>query len=643
MAHKKRIKRKSQIQRLQQQPTESKKAIKNAPKSSNHKIRLAHCIFLFILSCAIYFNTLDHGYVLDDSLFITGNDYTLAGLDGIKGIWTNDAFVGAHGQEFDLEGGRYRPLAITVFALVYEFFGLNPMVGHAMNIVLYGLSCILLYLLLLRLMPDKNEWVPLIAATLFTVHPVHTEVVANIKSIDELMSTFFVMLTLLFLFKKGRKGLIYSGVFYLLALLSKESSLTALALIPATLYFFTDLKVSKIVKRSLPFLAIAIAYLLWREQFSGGFGKGFEASNLMDSPYLHLGFADKLATITYVCGRYLLLLFWPHPLSWDYSYHEIPDAGWGDFSTLVSLAVYVGLIYFALRSLKNRSIIGYGILFYLFSFSIASNYLINIGTTMGERFIYLPSVGFSIAAAGLIVHLLKINTSDNFTYKPLWLAPLIIMIPLAGYATLDRNKAWKDNFTLYETDAPKVPNSARARMYYGVELNNKFNISGDRQLIDKAISELQASVAIYPEFYHAHEALAKAYQAADNHVEAFNQYQRVLQIAPRHINSTFQLGVTYARAKNDLPNAITWMEKGITVGYTGPDRFTSLANVYGMAGQFTKALENYNKELQVNPGNAQCFLNMGITYSLMGDSLQAGQYFEKAFAIDPSLRNQGSH
>ena len=217
------------------------------------------------------------------------------------------------------------------------------------------------------------------------------------------------------------------------------------------------------------------------------------------------------------------------------------------------------------------------------------------------------------------------------------------MIPLAGYATLDRNKAWKDNFTLYETDAPKVPNSARARMYYGVELNNKFNISGDRQLIDKAISELQASVAIYPEFYHAHEALAKAYQAADNHVEAFKQYQRVLQIAPRHINSTFQLGVTYARAKNDLPNAITWMEKGITVGYTGPDRFTSLANVYGMAGQFTKALENYNKELQVNPGNAQCFLNMGITYSLMGDSLQAGQYFEKAFAIDPSLRNQGSH
>lgn len=640
MARKKRIKRKQKIQRQHQQPLESTKSPKKSSEIKNRSNRRIHYIFLFILGFAAYVNTLNHGYVLDDSLFITGNEYTLAGFEGIKGIWTNDAFVGAHGQEFDLEGGRYRPLAITTFAFVYEIFGLNPFVGHLMNVLLFSFSCILLYTLLQRLLPQQNEWLPLIAATIFAVHPIHTEVVANIKSIDELMSTFFVMLTLLFLFKEGKRNMIYSGSFYLLALLSKESSLTALAIIPATLYFFTEEKIKTIAKRSLPFLVIAIVYLLWREQFSGGFGKGFEASNLMDSPYLHLGLSDRMATITYVCGRYLLLLLWPHPLSWDYSYHEIPDTGWSDFSAIFSLLVYAGLIYTGIRSLKNRSIIGYGILFYLFSFSIVSNYLINIGTTMGERFLYLPSVGFCIAVAGILVQLLKINTKDNFTLKPMWLAPLIILIPLAGYATINRNKAWKDNFTLYETDASKVPNSARARMYYGVELNNKFNLTKDQQLIDKAIHELKASVAIYPEFYHAHEALGKAYQTADNHVEAFKQYKRVLEIAPRHINATFQLGVTYARAYNDLENAITWMEKGIKVGYAGPDKFTSLANVYGMAGQYQKALETYNKELQVNANNAQCYLNIGITYSLMGDSIQANQYFEKAFTIDPSLRKQ---
>lgn len=641
MAKRKRIKRKETPKKPA--PTKQEKALSDKQATTcpdSHPNRHIHCIFLFLLAFGIYSNTLNHGYVLDDSLFITGNSFTQKGFDGIREIWTNDAFVGAHGREFELEGGRYRPLSISIFAIVYEFFGLDPFPGHLLNVLLFGLSGVMLYLLLLKLMPDSNEWIPLTAAAIFVVHPIHTEVVANIKSLDEILSTLFLMLTILFLFKDGKKNYLLSAGFFLLALLSKESSITGLAIIPFTMYFFSNKNLKTIAKRSIPYITVAILYILLREQFSGGFGKGHEAVNLMDSPYLALSGADRLATITYVCGRYLMLLFFPHPLSWDYSYHQIPDTSWADMGAIISLLVYAGLIYYVIRSIKKnkKNLIAYGIIFYLCSYSIASNFLINIGTTMGERFIYLSSVGFCIALAGALLALLKTDLKGKFTYKAKWLLPLIIIVPLGVYGTFSRNKAWKSNFTLYETDAKTVPNSARSRMFYGVELHKKYDKTKDKTLLTKGIRELEESVKIYDRFYHAYMALGTAHIANNDYQSAAKAFNRVLEIEPQHINAHFQLGISYARGFSDFAKAILLMEKGIAVGYDAPDRYSGMGNVYGMAGMFGKALNEYLQGLQKKPNDAQLHLNIAITYDYMGKQTSAKSYYEKAFALDPSLR-----
>ena len=78
--------------------------------------------YCFILSLVCYGNTLNNQFALDDSLVLIGNEFTKKGFDGIADIWTHDMFVGAHGQEFELTGGRYRPLSLTILAIEYELF-----------------------------------------------------------------------------------------------------------------------------------------------------------------------------------------------------------------------------------------------------------------------------------------------------------------------------------------------------------------------------------------------------------------------------------------------------------------------------------------------------------------------------------------
>ena len=139
-------------------------------------------LVLFVFVFFLYGNTLFHDYALDDFIVITGNSYTKQGIKGIGDILTHDAFVGAYGEALELTGGRYRPLSIVMFAVEYEIFGLNPFFGHFFNVLFFAFVCCFVLLLMSRLFVDKNNWIAFVIALLFASHPIHTEVVANIKT-----------------------------------------------------------------------------------------------------------------------------------------------------------------------------------------------------------------------------------------------------------------------------------------------------------------------------------------------------------------------------------------------------------------------------------------------------------------------------
>ncbi|MFM8485095.1 MAG: hypothetical protein ACKOCH_02080, partial [Bacteroidota bacterium] len=152
-------------------------------------------VCLMAFAFALYAIGINYGYVLDDELIITKNTYVQEGFAGLRKIFAADSFMGYFKeQKFLLEGGRYRPLSLATFAIEVGILGPgHTTVSHAINILLYGLTGILLYRILLGLFPigEGGRWffsLPFIAASVFVFQPLHVECVANIKGRDEIIA-----------------------------------------------------------------------------------------------------------------------------------------------------------------------------------------------------------------------------------------------------------------------------------------------------------------------------------------------------------------------------------------------------------------------------------------------------------------------
>lgn len=210
-------------------------------------------LIIFMVPLVIYFQSTGFGYVLDDQIVITDNNFVQKGVQGIPELLHTESMTGYFGEQKDLvEGNRYRPFSLITFALEYEIVGkLSPGLSHWINIILYGLTGLLLFRVLSMMFRKRKEdhwWMSLafVTALLFTAHPIHSEAVANIKGRDEIMALFFSLATLYaalrFMDYKKIMWLIASCGLFFLGLLSKENSITFLAVIPATIYFFSNRK-----------------------------------------------------------------------------------------------------------------------------------------------------------------------------------------------------------------------------------------------------------------------------------------------------------------------------------------------------------------------------------------------------------------
>jgi len=464
------------------------------------------------MSYLLYYACLPFDYVLDDQMVITGNSYTKKGFSGIWDIMTTESFEGYFGEKKDLvQGNRYRPLSIITFAIEYGIVGdLNPWLSHFINILLYALTGILLMMVLTMLFRNvkSQAWwmaVPFVATMLFMVHPIHTEAVANIKGRDEIMSMLFSLgslyAALRFMDSGTRKWLGLSLLSYFLGLLSKENAITFLAVIPLTIYFFsqTDWKRLKILMFWL--MLTTIAYLVLRFNTAGVPKLGLEAKDLMNNPFLGMKSGEKFGSIMYTLGKYIQLMIWPHPLSHDYYPYAIPKISIFSVLPFLSLVLYGFLAYIGIKGIGRKSVYSYSALFYLATLTIVSNLVINLGTFMNERFIFMASAGFCIAAAYFISeHLPKLTANGRLIGIGIALAAIL------GYGakTYVRVPVWKDALTLNEAAVAVSTNSARANSFMSTALFEKFKVTEDRKeklkLLDEAEFYGQKSINIVPDY-----------------------------------------------------------------------------------------------------------------------------------------------
>ncbi len=437
------------------------------------------------LAFALYAASLGFGYVLDDEMVIQKNVYVQKGFAGLRDIFAYDSFMGyfqKKEQLFLLEGGRYRPLSLATFAMETGLFGKeHPGTSHFLNVLLYGLTGVLLFRILLGLFPvrEGGRWyfsLPFIGAAIFVLHPLHTESVANIKGRDEilaLLGSLAALYAMLKYFDTGKaRWTWFSGLFLFLGMLSKENALTFLAVIPLTVWFFTRQSTGRIASASLPLLAAALLFIIVRYKALGFMlDHGKASTDLMNDPFLGMTGGERLATIFLTLGWYVKLLFVPHPLTHDYYPYHVPKVDWSDWKALASLALYAGMGVWAALNLRKRSVPAYAIVFWLLTLSIVSNLFVTVGAFMNERFAFMPSVAFSILAAWLIAWKLPELLKEQPDRPGILAAGLLAgVVAFFGWRTVTRVPDWKDATSLNAAAIKVSYNSARSHCFYVTSL-----------------------------------------------------------------------------------------------------------------------------------------------------------------------------
>jgi hypothetical protein len=486
-------------------------------------------------------NTFNNDYALDDAGIIAKNEYVQQGFQGIPAIFSNDAFQSFYqemGVGQQLSGGRYRPLSIATFAVEQQLFGPNEgeapqynlaKIRHVVNVLLYILSVVLLLYFLRNFLFKEDALVSFIACLLFLIHPIHTEVVANIKSRDEIMSFLFIVLTFIAVFNydktKKIKYLIGGMVFYFLALLSKEYAIALLVFIPMLIYILNGGTIKNSLLKIIPLLAVAIVYVYIRIS-AVGVGSTAEKTDLLDNPFFYATSAEVWATKIEILNHYLRLLFYPNPLSCDYSYNTISYKNFSNGWVWVSIFIHLSLIVAAVKLFVKRNILSFAIVFYLLNLLMVSNLVFDIGATMGERLAYHSSLGFVlIIAIGVSWLLKKINTSQMTIAIGSAIGCLIVI--WCAVKDIERNAQWKDNPTLFLTDVKTVPNSiltnANAGKAYEDMAALPENKSRSRILIDSGIAYSNKAVSLYPKFAGGYVDLAFAYCQIQQYDSAENE------------------------------------------------------------------------------------------------------------------------
>ena len=634
--------------------------------------RNLYIILLVTLVLSVYANSLMNQFALDDSIVITENSFVKKGISGIPKILSSDTFTGFFGVDKKLvEGGRYRPLSMVVFAIEYQLFGKNAFIGHLTNLVAYTALILLVYyftIYILQLTSIKQEKeIALVTAMLFAVHPVHTEVVANIKGFDEILAMLlgigYIWNLLRIVYNQFNwKTLLIAGTCLFLGFLAKENMIIYLVIS----IFFIPVYYKK-NNNSMPMVSIGIivafftAYVLLRLNAVGMFS-GTSSSDLLNNPFLNATSSERVPTIFYVLLRYLKLLVIPWPLTYDYYPFHIAYTHWSNLFVVLSVILHLGLVVAIFLSRKKNPVIAIMLCFYLLHILLVSNLFFPVGTFMNERFLFAPSYAFIFLLSYYGVKLFG-------KARHYGIASLSIVVLIQGILVINRNSVWKDNFTLFTTDVIVSSNSAKSCCAAGSELLNYARKQSDtikqQQIYKQAENYLSKALEIYPIYSDALIGLGNAYyfQDADD-IRAYQQYEKLLRNAPNHqsglnnlkkiadasgnvamkkrsyelylsrrpndFSANYNLGRLHGMKLNQPDSAIFYLEKAYHIDSLDIKLIKDLGIANAMSGNLGRAEFLLRKTLKLEPDEPDNYTNLGYFLYQSGKREEADIYFKKA-------------
>ena len=629
---------------------------------------------IIIVNLAVFlnYNSWTNHYALDDDIVMRQNAYVQKGFAGIGEILSNDAyksFYESMGVKQQLSGGRYRPLSIVTFAIEQSLFadcygerfeqvrdsvfamqqqGISDigsqsrLIGeknilelqikeanaqlapyrHIFQIFWFALSMIVLLRFLRRHIFRANTDIAFLATVLFVLHPIHTEVIANVKSRDEIFSLMFVILTLDFFFrydlKRKMSDVFWACVCFFLAFLSKEYAIVIVVLVPLGLMILHKRSFSNIRYTLVPLLGVVAIYGLLRlgvadpddrtpEQKAADKAMAKKTEDPLNSPYMFAKGPEEILSKVNRLDDYVWLLFVPYPLAADYSYQHFPYSGLDDPFVYLSLLVIGSMLYLTWWLWQRKHVLAFAMLFFFGFYMLINNLVFDIGATMGERLIYHSSLGFCMCIAWGIVWLAE--RAQEAQRKLIVTGIVLALAVPSTYITWERNLEWDTDESLFIADVQKHPNSTLCNGNAGA----RFMDRGLKYLSD---STMQDSVRYY----------------ADT---AIFYLDRAVKLHKRYANGWLNLGLCYYNKKDYENASLAWAQvydifpsNPILQSYA--QMLIGMAEVKASKKDYAGAAQFYHYALRAYPADGKIWLNCAGSNFMAKNFVEAQKDFISA-------------
>ena len=489
-------------------------------------MRRAHIWFAALVTIVCFLPALGNSFVAwdDDTNFLDNPHYR--GLGPTQLAWM---FTDLH--------AHYTPLTWLTLGLDYVLWGMNPAGYHLTSVLLHAVNAALVFRVALRLLgaalpnaPGTTlRWGSLLAALLFSVHPLRVESVAWVTERRDVLSGFFYLLALLAYLRycesPRRRRYAAALALFAAALLSKSMAVT----LPVVLLLLDAWPLRRHAWREkVPFFAlsaVAGALALVAQRQAGA----------LSSAGL-LGALEHLAVAGYALAFYLRKTLLPARLSPIYELPaRVDPLAW---PYVASALVVLALSAVAIAARRRWPAFAVAWASYVVTLLPMSG-LLHVGPQIAaDRYTYLPCLGGALLAGGAYVRGRMALRARSTPGILLDVAAGALPVMLA-VLTLGQVQVWRDSETLW-SHALAVGPSAIAHAKLGV-------VRDERGRTEEAIAHYRAALALHPDMPDAYNALGIALARQGRWDEAVEQYRRALARQPGSAEAHLNLAAALER------------------------------------------------------------------------------------------------
>lgn len=558
-----------------------------APKSKPIRQTLRNLpiyVLLAVVTTAVFWQVIGYDFInVDDYQYVVENPYVKHGitLDSVRWAFTRSLH------------GNWIPLVWVSYMIDRMVGGLSAAPYHRTNVVLHVLNALILFGVLNA--ATGARWRSAFTAGLFALHPMHVQSVAWIAERKDVLSTFFLLMTLIAYVwyaskpSVGRYGV--TAAAFACGLMSKPMLVT----LPVLLVLLDFWPLRRIVgseagtshRRSA--LSLLLMEKLPLAAMAGAVGvvtvilqqRAHAVGTLAAYPM-----GIRLANAVVSCTRYVVKMFAPTRLAFFYPH---PGATLPVWQVIGSIALLAGITYVAIRFARQRPYVTVGWLWYLISIAPVIG-IVQVGDQgMADRYTYVPYIGLFVAVTWIVPDWLN-GLSQRAAVAMNAVLAVLAVSSLACLGTTAHREAgyWRDDLTLFGRAAAVTSGNTTA--HYGLICR----LVEEGRLAD-AIPHYYVILARNPKNVRMRFELAGLLDRIGNEKQAEAEYRHILRIKPDFWPAANNLAATLAASRNpalrDPKEAVKWAEQACRLtGYSRAEALDTLAVAYASAGRFDEAV-----------------------------------------------------